>query len=281
VRGRAIARDSLRDVQRRFFALLTAGERAPLDSPDSGRLVVGDRLGDAGMRLAIYSRMYFDRLHDDVLRADYPKLEAALGAAAFELLARDFLAAHPPDDPQIRFVSAPLPAYLRRHALGRRRPWLGDLAALEWARVDVFDRADARSLTMDELRALPPQAFPRLPLRLIPACRLLRAGAGVEDVWRRLDRGDPAGRPGRGARALLVWRDPRLAILHRRLEPTEAQLLGRLAGGARAKAISFGRVCALLGRGRSAEAAAREAWRLVGGWVGAGIIRTPGGGGEA
>lgn len=273
-------RDSLRDVQRRFFALVTAGERAPLGSADADRLVTGDRLGDAGTRLAIYSRMYFDRLWDDVLRADYPKLEAAVGPVAFEGLARDFLAAHPPDDPQIRCVSAALPAYLRRHALARRRPWLSDLAALEWARVDMFDRADARSLTMDELRALPPSEFPLLPLRLIPACRLLRVGAGVEEVWRRLDRGEPAGRPGRGARALLVWRDPRLAILHRRLEPTEAQLLKRLTAGPRAKSISFGRICALLGRGRAAEAAAREAWRLVGGWVGSGLIQAPGGGGR-
>ena len=201
-------------------------------------------------RLGIYADMYFVRLLD-ALREDFPKLEAVVGEGAFRALVADFLEAAPPASPSLRDLGAALPAFLAAHPLGAERPWLHGLAALEWARVDVFDRADAEVLTLEALQTRPPERFAGLPLAAVPALALVDVDAGVEEDLaaararrggRRAvcDRGPPGGWR-RGSRSITGRPGPKAAALE------------RLVAG-----VSFGALCEELAAGR--EAGGRRSW---------------------
>jgi len=187
------AEPSLREVQARFYELVTAPEgvaralaaRGELPA-DLERLIMSANALSAVDRLDIYANMYFYRILD-VLRGDYPKLLAVVGDAAFHNVATDYLLACRPADPSLRNAGDRLPGFVRTHALGLERPWLADLAALERQRIEVFDARDADPLTLERLRTLAPDAFAQLSIRLIPAHALLRVEHAVEDVWQAIE----------------------------------------------------------------------------------------------
>jgi putative DNA-binding protein len=207
--------------------------------------------------------MYFFRILD-VLRDDFPKLAAVLGDEVFHGLATDYLEARPSRHPSLRHVGAALPAFLKGHARAADRPWLTELAALEWARVDVFDRADADVLPREELAAVPLEAFAALALRAVPACALVPADWAVEDPWRAVEAGGAAEPPARApaGHAILVWRRG-VTVHHRAVEPRERLAIEHLLPG-----TTFGALCAALGDALgSDEAAAELAARCLTQWL--------------
>lgn len=112
-------------------------------------------------RLHVYAEMFLLR-QVDVLRTDFPELAAKLGDEAFFALARRYVLAHPSEDPDL--------GRLGRAFAG----FCGDpLAALEWARCEVFLEAEV-------LRMRPEEFAQRLEVRIAPALRL----AGQTVVWR-------------------------------------------------------------------------------------------------
>ncbi len=265
----------LRSLQARFLALVTSAEGVPgelarlgASAADLAGLVVGDEKLDGVGRVGIYSDMYLERLHDAVAE-DYPKLAALLGEEAFAALVGDFLAAWPPASYALRDLGAPLADFLAAGPGFPDRPWLAELARLEWSRVDLFDGPDAATLTLDRLRSLPPDRFAELPLVLVPGQRLLPVRFTVEEVWRRVDRDEPAGAPELLPGHLLVWRK-HTEVLHRRPSPEEAGLLAALAPGG-----TFGLVCDRLGAGRPAEEAAGAALQFLVDWAEQGLLAQP------
>lgn len=269
--GTGVHEPVLADAQARLFALVTApeGVAAGLRERGFGPAdltgwvgVRGDERRSALGRLDVYANMYFFRLLD-VLRDVFPKLAQAIGDDAFHNLVTDYLLVCPPEQPSLRWLGARLPAYLRRHALAAERPELGDLAALEWARYDVFDAADAEVLTVEALRALPPEAFVTLPLRLVPAQARLAVGWPAEALWAQPD-APPAKAP--AARTLLVWRRD-VAVYHRVLDDDEAAALALVDEG-----TEFGALCDWLAARVGEDAAAPAAYQLLSQWASDGLL---------
>jgi hypothetical protein len=281
---------ALAELQRRFFELVTAREGVAKElelrglSPETlAAIIAGDARATAVDRLDVYANMYFFRILD-VLRSDYPKLLAVLGDGAFHNLATEYLQAHPSRHPSLRFVGASMASFVAGHALAR--PWLVELAALEWARVDVFDRADQAPLAREDLMAIEPEDFATLPLVAIAACDLVPAAWAVEDLWRTLEaRSEPEGQaeraqgelaneddhaghahgedvspePALAGHAILVWRRG-VVVSHRTVDARERRALEHLRAG-----TTFGALCtALVDEDSSDEAAAGYAARLLG-----------------
>jgi hypothetical protein len=163
----------LASIQRRFYELATAGEGA-----------IEPGLLGASRRLEVYADAYIARLHD-VLADDYPKLRATLGPDAFRELAAAYVRARPPTSFTVRDTGVELPRYVA--ARDDLPTWTGDLAALERARVEVFDGADAEPLTREALAATPIEQLPELALTLVPASALVPLGWTVDDVWSALE----------------------------------------------------------------------------------------------
>ena len=263
----------LADVEARFYELVTARDSVAATvaagGPDLRRaveeMVAGDARLPAIARLEIYADMYFARIHD-VLRDEYAKTAAALGAAAFHGLVLDYLDACRPDHPSMREVGARLPAFLAAHPTVARQPWLAELARLERARLEMVDSADVETLTPEALRTLQPERFAGLRLRLVPGHALFATRFDVVPLWRSDDPEAAVREP--SPTALLVWRRE-LDVLHRAVDGEEADWLRRLEGGD----VTFEELCAGLAQGRTDEAAAARAFELVGCWASDGLLR--------
>ncbi len=237
--------DDLAVLQRTFYATVTAGG-------DTDAIIASGDLG-------IYARMYVSRLHD-TLAADYPKVRAMIGDDAFAEMVARYLERHAPRSYTLRDAGLELPAFLARTAA----PWLAELAQLERARIEVFDGPDARPLAQDEVAALD-LALPDLELRLVPSCVVVPLTWAVDDTWSTIEDGEPGVVPSRDLRTALVWRRG-IAVLHRRLEPDEAELAPRLVTG-----IRFAEVCELLAMTHGDEAPLR-ATELLLRWLRAEIL---------
>jgi hypothetical protein len=260
----------LRELQLHFRAALAAGLGAPEATavPADPALLgaISDRgaLG-AGPRLRIYQEMYRARLVD-VLREDFPRVIATLGDASFEALAARYLAAHPSAHPSVRYVGDRFVDWVGGATVDP--PFLADLARLEWARVEVFDAADAEPLRMSDLQATTADQWPALELRAIPACRLLRCAWPAHEIWAAPDRWSPGEPPRWEPRpvTIRVWREGD-DVSHAAIGVTEARLLPLLERGA-----PLSTLCAAVEDDREPEAAAREVGGLLMRWLADGFL---------
>jgi hypothetical protein len=244
----------LAELQARFLRAVAGGDGAGL----AGHLRAGGPL-DPARGLEVYAGMHATRL-SDALREDYPRVEAALGEAAFAELARRYLARHPSTHPSLRELGRSLPDFVA--AERRRPPWLADLARLEWARVEAFDAADAAPLTLEGLRAVPAEAWPGLRLVPVPSYRRLDSEWAIDTLWAA-----PRRRARRRPTALRVWRD-RFEVCHAAITPVERAALVLLEQGQ-----PFGRLCEAAEAAAPAEGAARLIGAILLRWVSDGLVR--------
>ncbi len=234
-------------LQRAFHDACTGA--APLAS---ARELVREDGVDPVRRLRVYANAYWTRIAG-ALATDFPKLRAFLGTEAFDALVIPYLRAHPTRHPSLREAGLHLARFLGE----RGEPVPADLARLERARTEVFDGPDAGGvMSRDDAAALPPDEFPRLPLRLVPASALVELSTNADELWDALeddrphpeaDPADPAAPP----RTVLVWRRG-ITVIHRTLQADEAAALRRVQGGA-----SFGEVCEALAASSPADVVER------------------------
>ena len=168
-------------------------------------------------------------------------------------------------------------------------PHLADLARLEWARVEVFDAADAEPLRLADLESLPPDEWPALRLRLIPACLALESAWPVHEIWASADpeasqrptrRPMPAAaRDGAAERARQAWtREPTVvrvwregfSVSHAAMGPDEQRAFRVLARGE-----PFAEICAAIEDGLDADTAARQVGAILLRWLEDGLIARP------
>ena len=229
----------LATLQRQFYDRVTAGK------PIEGLVATGD--------LEVYADMYAVRLHDALLD-DYPKLLAALGEDPLRALASSYLRAHPPTSFTLRDLGIGFPDHLRDHPSAPA--WAADLAALERARMDIFDGPDAEPLTRDEVVALG-EDLPELGLTWVPSSKVVSIAWTVDDLWSAIEDGEPTFDPEPTERVVLVWRNE-ISVLHRTLDADEALLANRVASGAK-----FATLCEVLAELHGDEASVRAAQMLL------------------
>lgn len=229
----------LAGLQQQFY------DRVVHHEPEGGLIGSGD--------VGIYARMYASRLYD-TLAEDYPKLRVALGEECFDGVILRFLRAHPPSSFTLRDAGLELPAFLR-DAEGAPA-WAADLAALERARIEVFDGPDATPLTQDEVAALGDD-LPGLVLAWVPSSMVVSLAWSVDDVWSAIEDGEPFSEPTPDARVVLVWRRD-VAVLHRTLDEDEGRLAPQTAAGVR-----FSELCEVLGEIHGDGASARAVELLL------------------
>jgi hypothetical protein len=216
---------TLGEIQAAFHALATRADDPPQAAEE---LLVGTPDLPAAERIGIYADMYAWRL-TDALREDYPKLAALLGDERFLALAETYAREHPSDRADLGQFGRHLPAFVRRFPAPERAD-LADLAALEWARAEVFFGAPATPVARDALAALGPDTFPDARLELIPALRVLALDHDAATLWRHLEADDPAEAPIVNATTVVVWRAG-FEVFHGRVELDEARALALAGAG--------------------------------------------------
>ena len=285
----------LAELQLRFLGALD-----PASPPiDAALLAAVNGTGslDAAQRIRIYADMYRARLVD-VLREDYPRVAAILGDADFAALACRYLTRHPSTHPSVRHVGRRFADWIAGEATVA--PHLADLARLEWARVEVFDAADAEPLRLADLESLPPHEWPALRLRLIPACLVLESAWPVHEIWAAADpeanvpecghdvraiedddapADDGASEDGGADRVAEAWtREPTVvrvwregfSVSHAAMGPDEQRAFRVLARGE-----PFAEICAAIEDGLDADTAARQVGAILLRWLEDGLIARP------
>jgi hypothetical protein len=268
---------SLAELQKLLTRLFIAPEGAAEElkgdrraAQDVARTIRSDVRLSAVERLEVYAQMYFFRLRD-IIAADFPKLAAALGEVALHNLMVRFLSTAPSRHPSVAKLGGAFCHHLMTHS-DSEPPWLADLAALEWARVSVFDRADAEPIDLETLQNLAPEEFADHRLRLVPAHEIVRVEFSVDELWSALDSNTEENLPPPAAvpKHLLVWREGYDSVYHRSLEPLESQCLVLLTKGA-----SFSQVCELVMTFTGDEEAPAHAFSLLQRWVSDQLLTDP------
>jgi hypothetical protein len=268
----AASRPALAAVQTALLSRIT-GQALGGPAFETGSLIRGDARASAEERLAVYSFMYGSRLVE-ALESQFPRLACLVGADAFADLTADYVADRPSRHPSLRELGRALPSWLA--ARRPDAPGLAALAALEWARADVYDLADEPALALDAARAFPPERFGELPLKLIAAHRFVEVDRRTEALWDALAPGadHPPGAPPASLEAspvatLLVWRQA-IAVYHRTVDPEERAALALVSAGSR-----FGVICDVLSAAHAAhgdEVAAARAFSWLSTWISDGLL---------
>jgi len=186
--------------------------------------------------IEIYSNMYRWRLVA-ALREVFPNLSKHLGDGTFADLAEDYVRCHPSEHHDVGQIGKLLPAFLREHP-DPERPYLAELAELEWARNEVFFAPDGPAMDAQVFNSIVPAKLASLRLQLVPSVRVLLLAQDAMDLWRRLENGEPP-RPSASVRTTaVVWRRD-FQVFHCNVSPREGGALRAARDGG-----TLGEVCA-------------------------------------
>lgn len=153
----------------------------------------------AAEQLDIYRHAYFSRL-EQALAHDFPVTEAVLGKRAFAQSAADYVLNQPSRSPSLRHLGSGFSSWLGQY----KTPALSELAAIEWAALNVFDGPDVVAAPPDSLQSFRPEDWPGLHIELMPSLELLELGSNADSVW--LAKGIDAELVRRPIRAIAIWR---------------------------------------------------------------------------
>ncbi|HZI84041.1 MAG TPA: DNA-binding domain-containing protein [Casimicrobiaceae bacterium] len=221
---------SLSELQRRFAAATVFGDSAAL----YGLGIVGGRL-DAAARLAIYRRNVLSN-YRKALSATFPVVQALVGPAFFGAAVEAFVRACPSTRGDVNRYGGDLPRFLATYPPARPLPYLPDVARLEWALDQAAIAADAGSLDLESLGAVPAGQLGLLRFTLHPSARLVTSAYPVLRIWQ-------TNQPGHGEDARVDLSEGGDALLVIRGE--DGVVIHRLTPGARAFLLAIGHNLAL------------------------------------
>ncbi len=251
-----------------FAELQASLQRAIMTGDDAILSLIPDGAReDKDTLLGVYRNAYVLRLIE-VVQSDHELLHAYLGDDGFDEMARAYIAAHPSDQPNARWFSRHVPAFLAREEPYRGHPELAELALLEKTLADAFDAADAPTVTVAELAAIPPEEWGDLEFAAHPSAVRLDFQTKATAIWAALkaETEPPEVVRLEEAEKVLVWRDGTTPMF-RVLGPEEAMMWAEAARGVR-----FGVLCEMLATYDDPDGTAMRAARYIAGWLNAGLI---------
>jgi hypothetical protein len=257
----------LKGLQADFKSFLLRGDERMLER------VVGSAKVSAPRRLAIYYDAYRLRLIE-ALDSNYPVLHAWMGDDEFEHLGLAYLEAHPSTHFSIRYFGDRLSEYLASAENYRDKPFLGEMAALEWAMSEAFDAPDSPGVDLDAMASIPPEAWPEMRLTLHASVYRLDLRWNVPAIWKAIKEEQAPGEPAAGEwpQPWLVWRQD-LKIFFRSLSVDEAWAIDAVRKGE-----TFASICEGLVEWIDTQNVALQAAGLLKRWIIDGMITsiTPG-----
>ena len=168
-------RRSLERLQADFSAALLEPAALP---------ALSDALLDraTGDRLALY-RGNIATACQHALALAYPVVRALVGAVFFAELAIDYARQYPSVSGDLNRFGASLAAFVATSPQAQALPYLGDVAALEWA-VHLAQRAaDAKRLSSERVAALRPEQLLAARFELHPSCSWQTSPYPIASIW--------------------------------------------------------------------------------------------------
>jgi hypothetical protein len=243
----------LAELQTNFQAGILESDQAIFAS------IMDSRKTDRATLFAVYYGAYRSRLAE-FLSNDFPILRIYLGDEAFGRLAEDFIESTPSRHPNARWYGTRLPDFMSKAAAWRTNQNPIDLARFERALSDVFDVPDAPVITIDALREIRVEDWPRLAFEFHPSVRLLDLASGTMRIYDALagEEEPPAIEPGK--EAIIVWRSDGQSFYRPVAEDERLALMEARQGKI------FGDICALLAFQRSDEGVTQRVAGFLSQW---------------
>lgn len=131
-------------------------------------------------RIALYNKQYWFRLID-IMYEDYPGLAAVLGDKQFVPFCEAYLTAHPSKSGLLRNLGKHLAAFIPANSefTSPHTQMAGDVARLEWAQVEAFDRASQPALRPQDMQGRDPVVT---TLKLQPFVSLVDGAFAVDKL---------------------------------------------------------------------------------------------------
>lgn len=219
----------LRGSSRRAAELPTSDEpHSPEFLETADRIIKPSPNLSSAERLELYHRQYWYRLLDSIAE-DFPLLKRIMGTERFWGLMEDYLLASPSTSFTLRHLGSRLPGFLETWTGSNplERVWFHSIARLEYARMEVFEKAEHRPVLPEELATQTLVLQPHVVLLCLPA------PADECEQWQEF----VATEIPDASIHLAVWRSADRVPTHARISAVESLLLDRLAKGGRLESI--------------------------------------------
>ena len=220
----------LAELQRSFLAAMAGSDAALQGRVRPG--VAATQPPSPATRIAIYRNAVRSNQRE-AMAAVYPVVQALVGRAFFNEAADQCLAAHPSTSGDLHDLGAGFPAFLREYSHAGTLPWLGDVAALEWALHRAFHAADADPVDVSSLSTVPAENMDRLILLTTPGVALIDSNWPVQTIWRAhlvdIRFPDPFD-PDQGSECVMVFREG-FECVAEVLDPPRAALVAACLAG--------------------------------------------------
>lgn len=158
-------------------ALLTPAHPTPAD-------LVTHNGSDPQRRLDVYRNNVVVSLVD-ALASTFAVTQQLLGEDFFRAMAQVFVRQQPPHSPVLARYGAQLPDFIAHFAPAAPVPYVGDVARLEWLRLQALHAADAVPLATDAISRCmtDPEALARTRWRLAPSLQLFTSPFAAVSLW--------------------------------------------------------------------------------------------------
>lgn len=230
------------------------------------RVIATARAG-AQERLDIYVNAYRLRLLE-ALGTDFPALHTLVGDEEFDQLGRAYIDAHPSRHFSLRWYGHGLAAFLHTAPPYAEHPVLSEMAQFEWAMSLAFDAADGTPVTVDDILALPPQAWASMGLLPHASVQRVNLRWNVPAFWKAVQAQETPQAPVQAGQPIgwVLWRQA-LNTYFRSLTADEAWGLDALLAG-----VSFPHLCQGLCEWIAEDHAPAHAAGMLKRWVQDGLV---------
>ncbi|MBL1321249.1 MAG: putative DNA-binding domain-containing protein [Methylophaga sp.] len=209
----------LQELQYRFMDYLLDESTAMVDDIESTPML------SAKGRLDIYAAAYRLRLKE-AITTDYDKLASYLGDDRFDQLMESYIDKYPSHTTNLRYFSVNLPELIRDDTDYEHIAEVYELACIDRAFADSFDAKDLQFSTMDDLAALPEQAWGTLTFKFQKSVQILWLEHNSFPIWKALaEEETPPKAEKSHATAWILWRRSDLISHYRMLAPEEIAIL--------------------------------------------------------
>lgn len=221
---------SLSEAQQWLVSAITDSEA---DAVHAERCVMpGPRL-PARACVDVYRSAYRSRLIE-CLQDDFPVLAKVLARERFETIALQYIEEHPSASPNLNGFGRHFANFCRdggHDILGHQAAFASELAALEWAVVEVIHAKASGSLDVTVLQSSSPEGWAAARFVRSEAVRLLRLEYPVNHFYQAaLEHDAVSALPSPGPSATLVYRND-AKVWRMNLTPAMAQILSPLLSG--------------------------------------------------
>lgn len=127
----------------------------------------------------------------EALEASFPVVRRLVGNDFFHAAAKVYIRREPPRSPVLLLYGATFADFLAGFEPARSVPYLGDVARLEWARLNAFHAADAEPLSVARLAEVPQEHLSGLRFTLHFSLQLLASRWPIASLWAVTGGSDP------------------------------------------------------------------------------------------